>query len=343
MVHIAGVINARDAAAFEAGNVAGTLAMLAAATAAGTTRFVHVSSLAAREPKLSRYGASKARAEELVEGSGLDWAIVRPPAVYGPGDKETLELFKMARLRLMLLPPKGRLSMIHVDDLCRLLLALAQGEEPRQRHLSSPTTAARAAGATRSSPRALGLAVGRRNLSLSVPAAMLRLGAAVDQLVRREKAKLSPDRAAYFSHRDWVADPSAQAARRAVVAAGRDRAGPCRNRPLVCAAGLAVRTPCLAPHCVAKRGPPNREQPMTDRDETYAKIRDLIDPFNKKGAEVSEDTRFQQDLEWDSLTVMDFVASVEDEFDILISMNRAAEIETVGQLVDAVGQLRDER
>ena len=82
---------------------------------------------------------------------------------------------------------------------------------------------------------------------------------------------------------------------------------------------------------------------MTDRDETYAKIRDLIAPFNKKGAEISEATRFQQELEWDSLTVMDFVASVEDEFDILISMNRAAEIETVGQLVDAVGQLQSER
>ncbi|HEU5481951.1 MAG TPA: acyl carrier protein [Sphingomicrobium sp.] len=82
---------------------------------------------------------------------------------------------------------------------------------------------------------------------------------------------------------------------------------------------------------------------MDDRDETYAKIRALIDPFNKKGVEIGEGTRFQQDLEWDSLTVMDFVASVEDEFDILISMNRAAEIETVGQLVDAVGQLQQER
>ena len=82
---------------------------------------------------------------------------------------------------------------------------------------------------------------------------------------------------------------------------------------------------------------------MTDRDETYTKIRDLIAPFNKKGVAISEATRFQQELEWDSLTVMDFVASVEDEFDILISMNRAAEIETVGQLVDAVGQLQSER
>ena len=82
---------------------------------------------------------------------------------------------------------------------------------------------------------------------------------------------------------------------------------------------------------------------MTDRDQTYAKIRELIEPFNKKGVEVGESTRFAQDLEWDSLTVMDFVASVEDEFDILISMNRAAEIETVGQLVDAVRQLESER
>jgi len=82
---------------------------------------------------------------------------------------------------------------------------------------------------------------------------------------------------------------------------------------------------------------------MTDRDETYARIKALIDPFNKKGVAIGEDTRFQQDLEWDSLTAMDFVASVEDEFDILISMNRAAEIETVGQMVDAVGQLQSDR
>ena len=81
---------------------------------------------------------------------------------------------------------------------------------------------------------------------------------------------------------------------------------------------------------------------MTDREETYSKISTLIEPFNKKGAQIGEDTRFAQDLEWDSLTVMDFVASVEDEFDILISMNRAAEIETVGQLVDAVRQLQGE-
>lgn len=209
VVHIAGVINARDAAGYEAGNVAGTLAMLAAATAAGVTRFVHVSSLAAREPQLSRYGGSKARAEELVEGSGLDWVIVRPPAVYGPGDKETLELFKMAKLRLMLLPPHGRVSMIHVDDLARLLLKLAENAQP-SRVTYEPDDGRPGGWSHKQLAGALGLAVGRKNVALSVPAGMLRLGAVLDQLVRRERAKLSPDRAAYFSHSNWVADPQLQ-------------------------------------------------------------------------------------------------------------------------------------
>jgi acyl carrier protein len=81
---------------------------------------------------------------------------------------------------------------------------------------------------------------------------------------------------------------------------------------------------------------------MTDREETFAKVAQLIEPFNKKGAELSDSTTFAGDLEWDSLIVMDFVASVEDEFDILITMNMQAEIETVGQLVDAVEELRND-
>ena len=81
---------------------------------------------------------------------------------------------------------------------------------------------------------------------------------------------------------------------------------------------------------------------MTDRDETFAKVAELIAPFNKKGVALTEATSFAGDLEWDSLIVMDFVASVEDEFDILITMNMQAEIETVGQLVDAVEKLRNE-
>ena len=78
---------------------------------------------------------------------------------------------------------------------------------------------------------------------------------------------------------------------------------------------------------------------MTDRAETDARVKALIEPFNKKGIAVADDTRFAQDLEWDSLTVLDFVATIEDEFDILITMNQQAEIENVGQLVDAVRKL----
>ncbi len=81
---------------------------------------------------------------------------------------------------------------------------------------------------------------------------------------------------------------------------------------------------------------------MIDRDETFAKLAELIEPFNKKDIQLTEATTFAGDLEWDSLIVMDFVASVEDEFDILITMNMQAEIESVGQLVDAVENLRNE-
>ena len=79
---------------------------------------------------------------------------------------------------------------------------------------------------------------------------------------------------------------------------------------------------------------------MPDRQQTLAKVLELTEPFNKKGIEVRESTRFAQDLEWDSLTVLDFVANIEDEFDVIIAMNMQAEIETVGQLVDALDKLK---
>jgi nucleoside-diphosphate-sugar epimerase len=206
VIHVAGVITAQSTEAFEEGNVEGTLAMLAAATAGGIRRFVHVSSLAAREPKLSLYGRSKARAEELVYGSGLDWAVVRPPAVYGPGDKETLELFRMAKLGVMLMPPKGRISVIHADDVARLLLALAVPEAPAG-VLAEPDDGKPGGWSHREFARALGAAVGTRPAIVSSPGILLRLAARADQLFRRDNAKLTVDRAAYFSHRNWVVEP----------------------------------------------------------------------------------------------------------------------------------------
>ena len=206
VIHVAGTINAPNAAGFEKGNVAGTLAMLAAATAGGVRRFIHVSSLAAREPKLSLYGGSKAKAEELVHSSGLDWAIVRPPAVYGPGDKETLELFRMAKLGLMLMPPKGRVSVIHADDLARLLLALAGPSVPS--NILVEADDGKPGGWThREFARVLAAAVGTRPAIVSSPGILLRAAAHLDQWWRGERAKLTTDRAAYFSHRNWVVEP----------------------------------------------------------------------------------------------------------------------------------------
>ncbi|MEO0462333.1 MAG: acyl carrier protein [Pseudomonadota bacterium] len=77
------------------------------------------------------------------------------------------------------------------------------------------------------------------------------------------------------------------------------------------------------------------------QDEVDTRIRALIEPFNKKGVAVTDATTFANDLEFDSLTVMDFVAEIEDEFDVIISMNQQAEIENYGQLVSAVHKLQE--
>jgi acyl carrier protein len=79
---------------------------------------------------------------------------------------------------------------------------------------------------------------------------------------------------------------------------------------------------------------------LMDRAATADRIGALIAPFNKKGVPIDDASTFSGDLEFDSLTVMDFVAAIEDEFDIIISMNQQAEIETYGQLIDAVVKLQ---
>ena len=206
VIHVAGVLNAPDAAGFEAGNVAGTAALLAAATAAGVKRFILVSSLAAREPQLSMYGASKARSEALVSTAEMPFAIVRPPAVYGPGDRETLDLFRMAAKGFVMLPPAGRLSLIHVDDLARLLIALSDPVAPSSMTIEPDDGSGGMSHVEFA--RLLGRAVGRAVTAISTPKPLLSLGARLDRLVRADKAKLTADRVAYFCHPDWVADPA---------------------------------------------------------------------------------------------------------------------------------------
>ena len=207
VIHVAGVINGSKEA-FAAGNISGTENMVEATAQAGIRRFIHISSLAAREPQLSTYGWSKAVSEEPVIAAGFDWTIIRPPAIYGPGDRELFELFRIARFGVVPLPPRSRLSMLHVADLCRLILACLDSEngvartyEPddgRDGGWSAPDLA-----------RAIGRAVGRRVLPLPIPKRLMLAGVGIDRLIRRGNAKLTRDRVEYYCHPDWSAAPHA--------------------------------------------------------------------------------------------------------------------------------------
>lgn len=205
VIHVAGAVSAADRAGFAAANIAGTEAMLAAATRAGVGRFVHVSSLAARMPALSDYGWSKAEAEARVEATALDWVIVRPPGVYGPGDLEMRDLFRLARVGFVLSPP-GRFSLIFVDDLAALLLVLAT--TPTSRVILEPDDGTPGGWAHGDYGRAIGAAIGKRVIPLRLPLRALHLAALLDRAWRGPNAKLTPDRARYLSHPDWTADPA---------------------------------------------------------------------------------------------------------------------------------------
>jgi nucleoside-diphosphate-sugar epimerase len=126
VINCAGLIKARHAAQFFEVNRDGA-ARLAAASSG---RIVLVSSLAAREPGLSAYAASKRAGEEAVrEAAGDRVTIIRPPVIYGPGDRETLALFRvMARAPVAPVPADraARLALAHVDDVADAIVALIE-------------------------------------------------------------------------------------------------------------------------------------------------------------------------------------------------------------------------
>lgn len=214
VIHIAGVVNAVDREGFEAGNARGTMAIVDAMRQRGVRRLVYVSSLAAREPKLSDYGWSKLMAERHVKASGLDWTIVRPPAIYGPNDREMLELFRMAKRGVMLLPPGGRLSLIEVGDLARLLLTLASEREISLAHSYEADDGTPGGWDHLEFGQAIGRAVGRSVRTFATPNWALGLGARVDRMLRGKGAKLTPDRVSYFCHPDWVVSKGKQPPKR---------------------------------------------------------------------------------------------------------------------------------
>lgn len=131
VVHLAGLIKATTRDEFMSVNRDGAATMASVAcTVSPGAHFLHVSSLAAREPRLSDYAASKRAGEDAARDAfGAPITVLRPPAVYGPGDRETLVFFQLARQRIVPLlgAVDARAAMIHVGDLCRLIVALAAG------------------------------------------------------------------------------------------------------------------------------------------------------------------------------------------------------------------------
>jgi len=205
VVHIAGLTNTPDPAEFESANVTGTARVVEAMRSGGARRLVFVSSLAAREPKLSAYGASKARAETVVEASGLDWTMVRPPAVYGPRDIDMLDLFRAAKWGVVPLPPGGATSIIHADDLADLLVTLAGNAAPTRKQIYEPDDGREGGWSHKELARAIGRAVGRAAVfAPHLPRGVLDAAAATDRFLRGDRAKLTPDRVGYMCHPNWV-------------------------------------------------------------------------------------------------------------------------------------------
>ncbi len=134
VVHVAGMIKAARRRQYYAVNHAGSAALADAVLASAPhARFLHVSTIAAREPQLSDYAGSKRAGEDAVrERLGARVTVLRPPAVYGPGDRESMLFFQLAAKSFVpvLGAPEARAAMIHADDLATLLVAQLR-EEPR--------------------------------------------------------------------------------------------------------------------------------------------------------------------------------------------------------------------
>jgi nucleoside-diphosphate-sugar epimerase len=186
----------------------------AAGTAAPAARFLLISSLAAREPGLSSYAASKRAGEQALEtgGTGLDWTILRPPVVYGPGDREMLPFFRMAASGFLAAPANApaRLSLIHGADLARACLAIAGAGDLRGTTLEIddlhpngydwPEIAA-----------ALAAAVGRKVRLQRLPRWLLDAIAGVSAGwagMTKRPAMVTPGKIRELFHPDWVSRTS---------------------------------------------------------------------------------------------------------------------------------------
>jgi nucleoside-diphosphate-sugar epimerase len=205
LIHCAGVVKARSRAEFDAVNLAG--ARRVAAAAQDVPHTVLVSSLTAREPGLSHYSASKAAGEAaMAEILGPQLSIVRPCAIYGPGDRELLPVFQAAAALpvLPVLSPTARVAMIHVEDAARQTVAVAAAP-PIGRAVALSDS--RAEGYTWAELMAeAARACGRTPRLMPVPAAVVRaIGITNDfTLLLGRTPMLTSAKARELLHPDWA-------------------------------------------------------------------------------------------------------------------------------------------
>lgn len=215
LVHCAGVVRGKNRADFDPVNVMGTWAAINAASTSSTCqRFVQISSLAAREPELSDYAASKRAGERLLETSEttLNWMIVRPPAVYGPGDKEMLPVFKSMVKGLVPVPgaAQGRLSLIYVDDLVDAIAKWLQTDHAKCANARYEIDDGHEEGYdwnTLLTQAAEALKKDKPIRRLSIPASVLRLFGYINLAVSRVlgySPMLTPGKVREITHSDWV-------------------------------------------------------------------------------------------------------------------------------------------
>ncbi len=206
-LHVAGAISALNRAGYFAVNQIGTLNAIAAAKAAGVGRFVYVSSLAAREPLLSPYGASKASAEDIVRGVGLSHVILRPPAIYGPGDRATLPLIKELTRPIAMLPTTAdtRFSLLHVSDMARVLTEACEARREGVFELSD----GKAEGYSWGELCAIAsVHQGRKVRPVFLPRGLVSAVASASEAIarfRKQPGMVSHGKVAELYHPDWVA------------------------------------------------------------------------------------------------------------------------------------------
>ena len=208
-VHAAGAIKAIAAEEFRRVNRDGAAALAEAAAQAGVGRFVLISSLAARAPELSTYAASKHAGEVAVlERLKRRVTVLRPPIVYGPGDRETLPLFRAAAHGVLPIPGprQARLSFLQVDDCAdAVVAALAASRQPEGTY--EIDDGAMGGYGWQDIAAALGAALGRTVRPIFVPAALLTLLAGAAALAARASGRpmmLRPDKLGELRHSDWV-------------------------------------------------------------------------------------------------------------------------------------------